>query len=742
MKKIIIFNKILIILFLVLIPVSALCDGFIIVPGHHRRPVRHSAFPLEVKYHHVDVSINDLYAETKIDQAFYNGSSRRLEGHYIFPIPKNAAIKKFSMFINGKEVPAELLSAKKARKIYEDIVRRQIDPALLEYYDLNIFKARIFPIEPFSTKRVKISYTEVLHKNNGTVSYTYPLNTEKFSSKPLKRVKIDISVKSKNRIKNLYSTTHDVKTVRNSPYFGTLKFEEEGTKPDKDFKIYYSTDRSKIGLSLLTHRSKKNDGFFFINISPDFEIKNHEVEKKNITFVVDVSGSMVGKKLKQAKKALSYCVNSLNKGDSFEIISFSTESEVLFGGLKKFGSRSLDRAESFIKEMRATGGTNIEEAITLALTSNKVKGRAHTIIFLTDGKPTIGKTKQNEILDIVKNNGRGKTKIFTFGIGEDINIHLLDKMTTLTNAYREYVSPEEDIEIKVSDFFAKISHPVLTDIRIEAPGIKLLKMYPKNIPDLYKGSSITVIGRYRNYQRSNIKIYGTLAGKKRELVFQRNFPKWNNDNEFIPSLWAARRIGFLLDQIRLNGESTELKNEVIRLARKYGIITPYTSYLIVEDEERKVSGMNMDERHQTLNKIVPKSSRFAQESKSEYSKMKSKFGRKSIRASKEVQALNKSRNYSQTLQGKKRMVYRDKKGRLKNLTNQIRHIKGRAIYNVGKFWVDSLVQEQKNKVMTRIQFNTKKYYSFIRKNPYSSQFLSLGKNVRFVLNSQIYEIYE
>ncbi len=725
-----------------LIPATALCDGFIVVPRHPVRPVRHSAFPLEVKYHHVDVTINELYAETKIDQTFYNNSSRRLEGHYIFPIPKNAAIKKFSMFINGKEVPAELLSAKKARKIYEDIVRRQIDPALLEYYDLNIFKARIFPIEPYSNKRVKISYSEILKKNDGTVSYTYPLNTEKFSSKPLKKVKINVNVQSSDRIKNIYSTTHTVKTIRNSPHFASVKFEESNTKPDKDFKLYYSTDKSKIGVSLLTHRSKKGDGFFLMNISPDFEIKNRDVQKKNVAFVLDVSGSMAGKKLKQAKKALSYCVNSLNKGDRFEIISFSTESEVLFGGFKKINDQTLNKAESFIKDLRATGGTNIEEAMTLALNSGNKISEPITVIFITDGKPTIGKTKESEILNIIKRFGKGKTKVFTFGVGEDINIHLLDKMTTLTNAYREYVSPEEDIEIKISDFFSKISYPVFTNIRIDAKGLKLLKVYPKNIPDLYKGSSITVIGRYRGYLNSDIEISGTLAGKNRTLNFNKNFPKWNNDNDFIPSIWSARRIGFLLDQIRLNGESKELKDEVIRLARKYGIITPYTSYLIVEDEEKSLSGRSMDRRHQTLNMMVPKSGRYASESKDEYSKMKSKFGKKSIRASKEVQALNKSRNYYQTQQGKKRMVYKNKKGVMKNITNQIRHIKGRAIYNAGKFWVDSLIQEQKNKAMTRIQFNTKKYYSFIKKNPYAAEFLSLGKNVRFVHNETVYEVYE
>ncbi len=198
--------NLLFIFFLTLLSVNtALCDGFIVVPNRHTiapGPVP-GQFPLEVKYHYVDVKIKDLNATTYIDQEFYNSSGRRLEGYYIFPIPKGALINKFSMFINGKEVPAEMLKAAKARKIYEDIVRRNIDPALLEYYDMNIFKARIFPIEPYSTKRVKISYREILEKENGTVQYSYPLNTEKFSSKPLKKARIKVNISSDDPLKNI-----------------------------------------------------------------------------------------------------------------------------------------------------------------------------------------------------------------------------------------------------------------------------------------------------------------------------------------------------------------------------------------------------------------------------------------------------------------------------------------------------------------------------------------------------------
>jgi Ca-activated chloride channel family protein len=189
---------------------SLFADGLIVIP--QPQPIS-TPYPLEVLYHHVDVKINGNVAETYIDQEFHNPSDVMLEGYYIFPIPKNAVIKDFSMEINGKMVSAELLDANKARQIYEDIVRQIKDPALLEYSGQGIFKVRIFPIEPRSNKKVSISYREVLDSDNGIYEYIYPLNTEKFSAKPVKSVSVKVDLKTNNKIKTIYSPTHSIDIV-------------------------------------------------------------------------------------------------------------------------------------------------------------------------------------------------------------------------------------------------------------------------------------------------------------------------------------------------------------------------------------------------------------------------------------------------------------------------------------------------------------------------------------------------
>ena len=248
-----------------------------------------------------------------------------------------------------KMVNAELLDATKARQIYEDIVRQIKDPALLEYTGQGIFKVRIFPIEPRSKKKVNISYREVLSSDNGIYEYVYPLNTEKFSAKPVKNVSVKVDLKTNNKIKTIYSPTHSVDVIHKDNKNAVVSFEEENTKPDIDFKLYYSTNNDDVGLSLLTYKTNNDDGYFLLTASPSFVINNEQIDAKDITFVLDVSGSMTGDKMKQAKKALLYCINNLNKEDGFDIIRFSTEAYSLFGKIETLQNQISKRRKNLLK---------------------------------------------------------------------------------------------------------------------------------------------------------------------------------------------------------------------------------------------------------------------------------------------------------------------------------------------------------------------------------------------------------
>jgi Ca-activated chloride channel homolog len=734
------------------IAVATFADGFIVVPPPHPHPGPGAPpavpYPLEVKYHHVTTTIEEMAAVTSVDQEFYNPTGRRLEGYYLFPIPVNAVIGKFSMYIDGKETEAELLDAAKARGIYEDLVRRIIDPALLEYYGRGMFKARIFPIEPGSVKRVKISYKETLEKNNGTIGYTYPLNTEKFSAAPLKDVSVKVTLKTRGNLKNIYCPSHEAEIVRKSNHEAIVGYEARDARPDRDFSLFYSTDESKFGISLLTYREPGNEGFFFLNISPNYDVGKGEVEEKDIAFVLDVSGSMAGKKLDQAKRALRFCVANLNAGDRFDVVRFSTEAEALFGALTPADEASRGKAEKFIDNLKAIGGTNIEEALRLAFGARKNSARPFTVLFMTDGKPTIGKTGDEDLLSVIKSSNAAKTRIFTFGIGDEINTLLLDKITEATNSYRTYVTPEEDIEIKVSDLYTKVQSPVFTDLALDlGKTVDAHQLYPKTFPDLFRGSSITVLGRYRGYGSGTIVLSGSVRGKGQELTYTAQFPEADRAHEFIAPLWAARRIGFLLDQIRLNGEHKELVDEVTQLAKTYGIVTPYTSYLILEDEDRMVRQNRMREESRSLSRLMKSLERvhpeIAKKQRAEYEALKQESGAPASRASAEVQDLAASVNMEKMKAGKSRMDYTDAKGAVQNMTQQVKNIQGRAFYNNGAGWIDVNVQKQKSdQKKNRIQFASAAYFDVLKKYPLTAQYMSLGRNVSFVMNNEVYEIYE
>jgi Ca-activated chloride channel homolog len=723
------------IILIIFFSINIFADGFIVIPRPNPLP---NPFPLEVVYHKVDVKIDGQSAITKIDQSFYNPSQYQLEGFYIFPIPKGAVINNFTMIINGKETKAELLDSDKARKIYEDIVRQMRDPALLEYSEQNIFKMRIFPIEPRSEKKISISYTQVLESDNNLFEYVYPLNTEKFSAKPLKDVSVKIDLKSNEKIKNIYCPTHEVDIINKDDNHSVISYEDENVKPDIDFKLYFSKNSSTVGLSLFSYQNGNNDGYFLLSASPSIEIDKTNIENKDITFILDVSGSMSGDKLEQAKKALLYCVNNLNAGDQFNIIRFSTEAYSLFKSLEKADKQNINEAKRFIDDLQAIGGTNIEEAFSLAFKNYSESNRPHFVVFLTDGKPTIGEMNDEKLIKRILNVNKSNSRIFTFGIGDEINTHLLDKLTDETKAWRTYVSDEEDIEIKVSNFYDKIQSPVLSDLKLDFDNIEVYQTYPKDLPDLFKGSNLVMFGRHKGSGNANIVLSGKLNGQRKEFSVNEKLEKNNDEYNFIPPLWASRRIGYLLDMIRLNGEDKELVDEVTMLAREHGIITPYTSYLIMEDEEIRVRGGRLIDGLQSL---APRPE-LKKENEADYFRMKDKSGRGSVEVSEEFQNLNSAINYSQTQQGSERLSYTNSKGELKNLSQQVRNVLGRAVYQQDNFWVDSELQKRGTKNKKRIQFNSDEYFALLNKEPETAQFLALGQNVRFYHNNVFYEVYE
>lgn len=704
-------------------------------------------FALEVRSMKVETSIKETAATTTLEQVFYNPTPNQLQGFYYFPMPKSASIDKFSMFINGVETQGEVLDAAKARKIYEDIVRRSLDPALLEYYNQALFRVKIFPIQPRSEQKVRMTYTETLNKESGTIEYTFPFGSaENTATKQIPEFSFKVNIETNDKLKNVYSPTHESEIIRKGDNQAIVGFEGEALKNAANFKLYFNTDNSKIGLSMLTYNPSSEDGFFMMNLSPGIA-DAEEVIAKDITFVVDVSGSMAGEKMEQAKKALNFCIANLNNNDRFNVVRFSTEANALYDGLKVANKENRKSANEYIEKLRPIGGTNIDEALNLALTTKTDEKRPYFVIFLTDGKPTIGETNQDQLLKKVKGYNPKSTRIFTFGIGTNLNTKLLDQLTEATNAYGTYVLPTEDIEVKVSDFYTKVSSPILTDIQVSFDkGFEVSELQPKALPDIFKGSSMTILGRYGGSGSGKITVKGKVNGKEKTYVYNANFPNKAKENDFVASLWAASTVGFLMDQIRLNGENKELIDEVVRLSKKYGIITPYTSYLILEDEAVSVRTNRLERRDQLLNSRVPaEQSRVLDEISVTYdSGMNKSSGDVSVRASKRNQRLKKTENATAIREKDEELDYKTTTGETTNLAADIRNVNGRAFYNNNNEWVDANIplNQNKNRKVNRVAFNSSEYFKLISDNPEVVDYLALGRNVRFELNNEVIEVYE
>jgi Ca-activated chloride channel homolog len=719
-------------------------DGFIVVERPIYVPPSHFPFaPLEVTNHHVNVAIDGQVAITSIDQEFYNPNDQRLEGFYMFPVPKGAHIDKFSMEIGGKSVDAELLPADKARRIYEDIVRKVRDPALLEYAGRDLFKVRIFPIEPRSRKPIKISYTELLRSDAGTVTYLYSLSTEKFSARPVKNLSMKIELKSVEPLASIYSPSHKVEIKRDGANRAVIGYESKDEKPDTDFQLIYSSETRHVGLKLITYKPDSDDGYFLLLAAPTVSTET-KLAAKDVVFVVDTSGSMAGAKLQQAQKALRFCVENLNADDRFEIVRFSTEAEPLFHELVPADPDHRKRANGFIDNFKPIGGTAIADALQSALKLRPDKSdRPFVVIFLTDGLPTVGARNPDEIVANIKK--ASGVRIFSFGIGSDVNTQLLDQIAEGTRAFSQYVLANEDLELKVSNFYTRIKEPALTNLKLDlGSGVRTAKMYPADLPDLFKGDQLVVAGRYSGAGDVEAKLTGNVAGREQTFTYKLHFDDRKTTDDYVPRLWATRRVGFLLDEIRIHGETAELRDETTELARKYGIVTPYTAYLIVEDEDRRRVPM-ADRSMQSMSADAATRAEVAKAWTGFKEKKEGEDGVANARSQNAFKFAQQApasitSGTSESLRGFAAAgpAATPAAARLTQYTQQSRFVNGRAFFQNGNQWIDSNAQNTAKR--QRIQFNSEEYFNLLTKHPEAGPWLALGQNVVLTLGDTVYEI--
>ncbi len=551
-------------------------------------PTDTSLGPLGIKYQRVSAEIVDGAAVTRVEQVFVNSAPRQLEAHYVFPLPKGAALQDFYLWINGKKTKGEILEKQKATDIYEGIVRRLQDPGLLEYIDSDVFRARVFPVPANGEQKIELTFSQVLTFQSGVYQYHYPLGASSRGAPALK-VKQDFvfsaKIKSKAPLRSIYSPTHKLGVMKQSDGEAVAGLEMgAGADISRDLDLFYTVSDKAIGLNFMSFRNDpENPGFFVALISPKTELKGDEVMPKRVTFVIDTSGSMMGERMKLARDSLKYCVQRLHAQDEFNVVRFSTDVESLFEAPMAATEGNVKKAVEFVSSLEAIGGTAIDEALLRGLKDGKGRGdKPHLVMFITDGHPTVGETDEGTIAQRGKAANTG-SRVFTFGVGEDLNARLMDRIAEDGAGTSDFVRDGKDFEVKISGFFDKVANPVLADVKLDLTAFGAYDVYPKRLPDLFKGTQLVVMGRYRTPKDGTVVLTGVVNGKKQVFEYRAEATKESKAFDFVPRLWAIRKVGYLLDEIRLNGERPELKDEVTQLGKKYGIVTPYTSYLVVED---------------------------------------------------------------------------------------------------------------------------------------------------------------
>ena len=609
---------------------------------------------LAIEAVHVRATVQGGVARTEVEQLWRNPTDRAQEGAYLFPLPEGATVSEFALYDGDRKLAGRLLDAGQAADTYEGIVRRERDPALLRYVGRGAYEVKLYPVPAHGTRRITLRYAQPLPPAGGDArQYVYSFGGATLGGDRAaapRETTVQVTLADDAPLANIYSPTHDVRIRRTGDRTAVVTWEAKEARVPDDFLLYYGTARrDPVGLGLLAYNvslprprpaaftpgggdgvggGKRDSGYFLLMAAPRLAAPDAPSPPKRVVLVLDRSGSMAGPKIEQARGALAFVLRSLRPADEFNVLTFNEGNDLLSPRLLRATPDNIARALAFVKDIEAEGGTDIGDALHAALTlfpsasppapnpgGAGLRGAAedggaaqNMTIFLTDGLPTVGETDDARITARARALARARhVRLFDFGVGYDVDVHFLDRLAQAGRGDSDYVRPEEDIEAKVSRFYRKVASPVLTDVGLTLSGVRVADVYPRpdELPDLFTGSQLLIAGRYAGSGPVTARLTGRVNGRPVSYALAATLPALADRDDFLPRLWATRKIGYLLDAIRLRQSDREgggageddpaLVREITRLSKEYGVLTPYTSFLVTDgSEEPPVPGPVFD----------------------------------------------------------------------------------------------------------------------------------------------------
>ncbi|HVX61081.1 MAG TPA: VIT domain-containing protein [Pirellulales bacterium] len=759
-------------LLLLLLPADVFAQGLLVnVEVSHRvrlpRPVPPGAVipptasSYKIKELDVHAKLVDQAAQVQVSQSFVNTGSVQMEVCFMFPLPYDGAIDQLTLLVDGKEYPARLLAKDEARRTYESIVRKNRDPALLEWIGTGMFQTSVFPVPPGAERKVTLRYSQLCRKNFNLTDFLFPLSTAKYTSHPVEKLNIEVAIESGGEIKNVYSPTHAIELKRDS-HRATAVYKAQNVTPDSDFRLLFDIDSGKLGASVVSFRPQSDeDGYFLLLASPEIKREAAERPKKTVVFVVDRSGSMSGAKIEQAQGALRFVLNNLREGDLFNVIAYDSAVESFRPELQKFDDETRKAALGFVEGIYAGGSTNLDGALKSALAQLQDSSRPSYVLFLTDGLPTTGEKNEMKIVANAVAANRVHARLAAFGVGYDVNSRLLDKLARENSGQSEYVRPDENIEDRVSRLYNKIEAPVMTDVEIkfaldEAPveaGEPVNRLYPKQVYDLFEGDQLVLVGRYKRAGAAKVTVSGSVGGKQQSFDFPAELAAASHDETFafVEKLWAIRRVGEIIDELDLKGQNDELVKELVELSTRHGIMTPYTSFLADENVQLREVAQNATTARKRLGQLEEAAGQGGFEQRDYKGRLQS--------AKLPVPASAPAADYSSGF------AYRQAAGRRTNLGGRpasgpglgavgadeakksepadasVRSIGTKSFYRRGQRWVDSTVTEAQEKQLKRIKQFSDEYFQLAEQQAGKlSQYLVFDEELLVNLDGQAYLI--
>jgi len=550
------------------------------------------------------VVILEQVATTTMEISLRNPTRSRLEAELMVPVPDGAVVRGFTFQGSAKEPTAELLPKEEAKKIYNSIVAKLRDPAMLEFSGYNLIRSSVFPVDAGGRQKVRLTYENLLAADGNRIDYILPRTESVSYSVPWK---ISVRVKSRRPISTVYSPSHNLETKRLSKNAVSVSLAKDATKEPGAFRLSYLLEKNGVTATMLAYPDPKVGGGYFLLLAglPSELPKGMKTVKREVTLVFDRSGSMHGEKIAQVREAAMQILGGLDDGEAFNIIAYNEAVDPFAPRPVIKTPKAVRSAREYLKSIKARGGTNIHDALLEALRQKPTGGMLPIVLFLTDGLPTVGQTSEVAIRNIAVKANPHKRRVFTFGVGVDVNTPLLEKIALDTRAAATFVLPKEDVEVKVGSVFKRLSGPILAEPKLEvvkkhgepAPG-RVRDVLPGRLPDLFVGDQLVVLGQYRGEKPLNFRMTGNYLGKKRTFKFAFGVDKATTKNAFVPRLWASRKIAVLVDAIRALGADTgasvvaptaatdprikELVDEIVRLSKEFGILTEYTAFLARE----------------------------------------------------------------------------------------------------------------------------------------------------------------